>query len=128
MCVCVFTLLRVLGQVPENEVLLEEELVRCIVILHGKHQSLLTLEAGSDLIPILAVRIQNDISHLPPSHLEMSSHLHLRVHNGGRALVLTLGSVEAREYWEKTGVRGVDIEERACRGHVLKFYILERCR
>lgn len=55
------TVAGVRNQVPQEEVLLEEELVRCIMILHDKPQGLITLEASSDLIPILAVRIHNDI-------------------------------------------------------------------
>lgn len=55
------TLAGVQNQVPREEVLLEEELVRCIMVLHDKPQGLITLEASSDLIPILAVRIYHDM-------------------------------------------------------------------
>ncbi|CAN0249613.1 unnamed protein product, partial [Ectocarpus fasciculatus] len=41
-------------QVPEEEVKLEEELVRCVMILLNKPQGLMTLEASSDLLPLLA--------------------------------------------------------------------------
>lgn len=43
-------------QVPEEEVKLEEELVRCVMILLNRPQGLMTLEASSDLLPLLAVR------------------------------------------------------------------------
>lgn len=44
------------AQVPEEEVKLEEELVRCVMVLLNKPHGLLTLEASSNLLPILAVR------------------------------------------------------------------------
>lgn len=43
-------------QVPEEEVELEVELVHCVMILLNKPQGLMTLEASSDLLPLLAVR------------------------------------------------------------------------
>lgn len=43
-------------KVPEEEVLLEVELVHCVMILLNKPQGLVTLEASSDLLPLLAVR------------------------------------------------------------------------
>ncbi len=45
-------------QVPEEEKL-EEELVRCLIILLNRPQGLMTLEASSDLLPLLAVRRRN---------------------------------------------------------------------
>lgn len=44
---------------PEDEVKLEEELVHCVMILLNKPQGLMTLEASSDLLPLLAVRKRN---------------------------------------------------------------------
>ncbi|CAM9520938.1 unnamed protein product, partial [Hapterophycus canaliculatus] len=41
-------------EVPEEEVKLEEELVHCVMILLNKPQGLMTLEASSDLLPLLA--------------------------------------------------------------------------
>lgn len=45
----------VVVKVPEEEVRLEEELVHCVMILLNKPQGLMTLEASSDLLPLLAV-------------------------------------------------------------------------
>lgn len=42
-------------QVPEEEVQLEEELVHCIMIILNKPEGLITLEASSELLPLLAV-------------------------------------------------------------------------
>lgn len=46
------------AQVPEDEVKLEEELVHCVMVLLNKPQGLMTLEASSDLLPLLAVRLR----------------------------------------------------------------------
>ena len=46
------------NQVPEDEVRLEEELVRCVMVLLNKPQGLMTLDTSSDLIPVLAVRLK----------------------------------------------------------------------
>lgn len=43
-------------KVPEEEVQLEVELVHCVMILLNKPQGLMTLEASSELLPLLAVR------------------------------------------------------------------------
>ena len=53
MCVCVFVSS---FKVPEEEVQLEVELVHCVMILLNKPQGLMTLEASSELLPLLAVR------------------------------------------------------------------------
>lgn len=53
MCVCVSN---PSFKVPEEEVQLEVELVHCVMILLNKPQGLMTLEASSDLLPLLAVR------------------------------------------------------------------------
>ncbi|CAM9427813.1 unnamed protein product, partial [Sphacelaria rigidula] len=41
-------------QVPEEEVELEEELVHCVMVLLNKPEGLFTLEASSELLPLLA--------------------------------------------------------------------------
>lgn len=53
------------SQVPEEEVKLEEEVVRCVMVLLNKPQGLLTLEASSNLLPILAVRLGAPYSERP---------------------------------------------------------------
>lgn len=44
---------------PEGELELEEELVRCVMVLLSKPQGLVALENSCDLLPLLAVRTRS---------------------------------------------------------------------
>ena len=53
------------NQVPQEEVHLEEELVKCVMALLNKPQGLMTLDTSSDLIPVLAVRLKQMFDFMP---------------------------------------------------------------